>query len=306
MSVRLALPLTVPEPTAVMARSVFQCGSPYLRLRDALTPVFFDVRFANLFSNNELLAEAPWRLAIITMLQFTENLSDRRAAEAVRNRIDWKYLLGLELADPGFNSLVLSEFRHQLVAGDSEAQLLDVLLITWREQQLLTPSEQPSRTLMHVLTAVCAVNRLSYMIEATQAARHALAGSTPEGLCVQAGPVWAEHHVRPVDDYQIPRGDDAREAYATQVGRDAYTLMGSILELKNPIYMSDNPNLRRLSTLWWQNFRQVPEGYRLVSHGCAPKKPVEWVFWRKTNEDFPITFQPKSCNPDFLVLGSGQ
>ena len=59
----------------------------------------------------------PWRLALVTILQFRENLSDRQAAEAVRARIDWKYLLGLELTDAGFDFSVLSEFRTRLLRG---------------------------------------------------------------------------------------------------------------------------------------------------------------------------------------------
>src|SRR3954464_2272809 len=70
-----------------------------------------DAQFAPLFPSRGQPAEVPWRLALVTVLQFAEKLSDRRAAEAVRGRIDWTYLLGLELADPGFDASVLSEFR---------------------------------------------------------------------------------------------------------------------------------------------------------------------------------------------------
>ncbi len=67
---------------------------------------------------------APWRLALVTVLQFMENLSDRQAANAVRARIDWKYLLGLELTDKGFHYSVLSEFRDRLLDGESEQNYL--------------------------------------------------------------------------------------------------------------------------------------------------------------------------------------
>lgn len=63
--------------------------------------------------------EAPWRLALIPVLQFMEDLPDRQAADAVRGRIDWKYLLGLELADPGFDESRLCEFRKRRVARGS-------------------------------------------------------------------------------------------------------------------------------------------------------------------------------------------
>jgi transposase len=58
----------------------------------------------------------PWRLALVTVFQFLEHLSDRQAADAMRGRIDWKYALGLELTDPGFHFSVLAEFRARLVA----------------------------------------------------------------------------------------------------------------------------------------------------------------------------------------------
>jgi len=66
---------------------------------------------------------------MITVMQFAENLSDRQAADAVRGRIDWKYVLGLSLTDPGFDHTVLSEFRSRLIAGESEGLLLDTLLV---------------------------------------------------------------------------------------------------------------------------------------------------------------------------------
>lgn len=54
---------------------------------------------------------------IVTVLQFAENLTDRQAADAVRGRIDWKYCLGLELTDKGFDFSVLSLFRARLLDG---------------------------------------------------------------------------------------------------------------------------------------------------------------------------------------------
>lgn len=79
-------------------------------------------------------AEAPWRLALVTVMQFAEGLSDRQAADAVRSRIDFKYALGLELTDPGFDHTVLSEFRARLVAGNSEQVLLDTMLTLFKEK----------------------------------------------------------------------------------------------------------------------------------------------------------------------------
>ena len=128
---------SVPEETARVARAAFAHGTPYLAFRDTLGPVFQDEDFATLFPACGQPALPPWRLALVTMLQFREQLSDRQAAEAVRARIDWKYLLGLELSDPGFDCSVLSEFRDRLLAGRAEALLLDKLLERCRASGLL-------------------------------------------------------------------------------------------------------------------------------------------------------------------------
>jgi transposase len=98
----------------------FRKATPDLTLRDELDTIYADSLFAALFPKRGQPAEAPGRLALVTVLQFAEGLSDRQAAEAVRSRIDWKYLLGLELVDPGFDFSVLSEFRDRLQVGGLE------------------------------------------------------------------------------------------------------------------------------------------------------------------------------------------
>ena len=113
----------VPEETARVARAAFRKGNPLLKLRDELGAIFADADFADLFPRLGQPGLPPWRLALVTLLQFRENLPDRQAAEAVRARIDWKYLLGLELADPGFDHSVLCEFRSRLLAGSAEERL---------------------------------------------------------------------------------------------------------------------------------------------------------------------------------------
>ncbi len=94
--------LAVPVDTARVARAAFRTGTPYLILRDQLGCIFTDGDFADLFPIHGQPAYPPWRLALVTLMQFREGLSDRQAAESVRARIDWKYLLGLELGLPPF------------------------------------------------------------------------------------------------------------------------------------------------------------------------------------------------------------
>lgn len=117
MSLKPQAVCPVPQETARVARAAYPKGNLYMQMRDVLGSIYTDEDFVDLFPKEGQPAEAPWRLALITMLQFLENLSDRQAADAVRGRIDWKYLLGLELTDAGFDASVLSEFRSRLGAG---------------------------------------------------------------------------------------------------------------------------------------------------------------------------------------------
>jgi len=113
----------VPEQTVRVAHAAFPKGHPSLTLRDHLGTMFQDEDFATLFPAGGYPGLPPWRLALVTLMQLRENLADRQAAEAVRARIDWKYLLSLELTDPGFDFAVLSALRDRLLAGSAEALL---------------------------------------------------------------------------------------------------------------------------------------------------------------------------------------
>lgn len=107
----------IPEETTRIAKSAFPKGNTMMKIRDELGILYEDEQFTHLFPLRGQPALAPWRLALVTIMQYAENLTDRQAADAVRARIDWKYALGLQLIDPGFDFSVLSEFRSRLLAG---------------------------------------------------------------------------------------------------------------------------------------------------------------------------------------------
>jgi transposase len=180
----------VPDQTVRVARAAFPKGTAYLRLRDELGRFYTDEDFAHLFSSRGQPAEAPWRLALVLVLQFAENLSDRQAAEAVRARIDWKYLLGLELTDEGFDFSILSEFRSRVLAGGAEHRLLEARLGHCREAKLLRARGRQRTDATHVLGAVRVLNRLECVGEALRHALNRLAVVAPSRLRARVGAEW--------------------------------------------------------------------------------------------------------------------
>src|SRR4051794_34409382 len=169
----------VPEGTARVARAAFRKGNPLLKLRDELGAVFADADFADLFPQLGQPGLPPWRLALVTLLQFRENLPDRQAAEAVRARIDWKYLLGLELDDPGFDHSVLCEFRARLLEGGAEERLLHRLLEVCQARGLLKARGRQRTDSTRVLASIRALNRLELVGETLRAALNELATVAP-------------------------------------------------------------------------------------------------------------------------------
>ena len=171
---------SIPEDTIRVARAAFPKGTLCMRLRDALGPIFTDEHFADLFAVRGRPAEAPWRLALVAVLHYVENLSDRQAADAVRGHIDWKYALGLELTDDGFDYSLLSVFRERLVAHHAEQRLLDAILGVGTQQGWIKARGKQRTDATHIVTAARALNRLECVGETLRAALNTLATNAPE------------------------------------------------------------------------------------------------------------------------------
>src|SRR5499426_732160 len=228
-------PLTpVPDQTARVAHAAFPKGNPYLTLRDTLGTIFQDDSFADLYAHDGQPGVAPWRLALVTILQFRETLADRQAAEAVRARIDWKYLLGLELTDSGFDFSVLSEFRDRLLAGEAAERLLEPLLVRCRAMGLLKARGQQRTDATHVLAAVRSLHRVELVAETLRAALNALATVAPAWLQGMAPLAWYERYGKRIEDTRLPQGQASRNAYGQMVGEDGFHFLEAMAAPDTP------------------------------------------------------------------------
>jgi transposase len=169
----------IPEDTARVAKEAFPKGSPYIVMRDELGPLYDDADFAALFSWRGQPAKSLGLLALVTVMQYMEGLSDRQAADAVRARIDWKYALGLSLTDSGFHYSILSEFRDRLLEGGQEADLLDKVLERLVERGVLKEGGQQRTDSTHVLANVRNLNRIECVGETLRQVLEDLARVAP-------------------------------------------------------------------------------------------------------------------------------
>src|SRR5215207_9839682 len=261
MSLRLQ-PLVppVPDDTARIARAAFPRGNPYVLLRDRLGPVFDDAGFADLYPRRGQPGYTPWRLSLVTLLQFREGLSDRQAAEAVRARIDWKYLLALNLTDAGFDHSVLCEFRARLLAGDAAERLLARMLDVAHDAGLLKARGRQRTDSTHVLAAVRALNRIESLAETLRAALNAIAGVAPAWLRALAPPEWHERYDRRIEDIRLPKTGPKREAYVAQVGADGYRLLQALKATNAPPDAAALPAVAVLRRVWARHFERDEAG----------------------------------------------
>ncbi len=281
MSLSLQPLPSVPDDTARIARAAFRRGNPYVLLRDKLGAVFADADFADLYPKLGQPAYAPWRLALVTLMQFREGLSDRQAADAVRGRIDWKYLLALDLADAGFDFSVLCEFRARLLQHEAAERLLARLLDAARENGLLKAHGRSRTDSTHVLAAVRTLNRLELVGETLRAALNAIAIAAPGWLRAVAPAEWHERYDRRVEDMRLPDTRPKREAYGVQVGTDGFVLLDALGRAGAPSDAAALPEVAVLRRVWTRHFEQAEIGSGDGTTGgqqadrCVRMRPVQ-------------------------------
>jgi transposase len=267
----------VPADTARVARRAFRKGSLAIRVRDELGGWYDDADFAAGFGVRGRPGISPAQLAVVTVLQFAENLTDRQAADAVRGRLDWKYCLGLALEDEGFDFSVLSEFRARLVAGSLELAVLDRLLDRCKELGLVKAGGRQRTDSTHVLGRVRVLNRLELAGETVRAALEALAAAAPQWLAGVIDESWQRVYGQRIDALRLPGSEAGREALAGQYGRDGYRLLDAVRAPGAPPWLRGLPAVEALRAIWVQQYyRDISEhGEKVIrrepgEHGLPP------------------------------------
>ncbi|WCD91192.1 hypothetical protein KPP03845_200153 (plasmid) [Streptomyces xanthophaeus] len=129
---------------------------------------------------------SPARLALVSVLQFAEGLTDRQAAHAVRSRLDWKYALSLELAYTGFGFSLLSEFRARPAEADAGRAVFDAVLAAAGEAGLVTAGKRLRTDATHVLAATRDLSHLEFVVETLRAALNQIAEAAGDWLVTVA------------------------------------------------------------------------------------------------------------------------
>ncbi len=312
MSLQQSNPMVVPEETARVAKAIYRKGNLAIHLRDELAGIYRDELFADLYPIRGQAAEAPWRLALVTVLQFAEDLPDREAADAVRDRIDWKYALGLELTDTGFDFTVLSKFRKRLAQGNAEHRLLDELLEVCTAKGLIKKRGQARTDSTHVLAKVRSLNRLGNLIEAMRLVLNTLATREPEWLSAWVPETWFERYGERFEGFRLPRGQDKIRDLAEITGEDGFYLLERVYAAEGPADLAKLEAVEVLRRMWvqqywlgdgkvrWRDAKDLPPNSLLLASPYDPdarlgsKRDLRWTGYK--------VHVTETCEEDFVHL----
>lgn len=266
----------IPDATAAAVRAAFPKGNLYVDLRTEFGTLYDDQLFADLYPPEGRPVEvAPWRLALVVVMQYMEGLTDRQAADAVRRCMDWKYALSLDLHDPGFDFTLLHDFRQRLLTHAAAQRLLDTFLSTCRARGWIKARGTQRTDSTHVFAAIRNLHRLECILEAMHYALNQLS---------QADPTWVQQHM-PLEWYaryglrsdqtRLPKDASKREALARQIGGDGYQLLDWVQAADTSPSVRDLPALEALRQIWLQQY------YRCTVPG------LEALRWRTGDEQPP-------------------
>jgi transposase len=257
-------PAAWPEPDPLVATAIaakYQGKRPRplaVLIRDRMGQWLHDEDFAAAFGVRGRPGWSPSRLALVTILQRAENLTDRPAAEAVRTRIDWQYLLGLPFDDPGFDHTVLAGFRVRGAQAGLEQVALDALLERLVSAGLVRAGGKQRTDSTHVIAAVAALNRLELAGESVRAALEALTAAHPDWLgqrvCVAD---FARRYGTPVTSWRPPVSQAKRDELAIAYARDGYALLEAVYDSSSPAWLRELPAVHVLRRVLVQNYTRI-------------------------------------------------
>jgi transposase len=266
----------VPETTVAAVQAAFPKGNPYIALRAEFGALYNDQLFADRYPPLGRPVEvAPWRLALVMVMQYSEGLTDRQAADAVRRCMDGTYALSLELTDPGFDFTLWHDFRDRLLAHEAAQRLLDTFLSACKARGWLKARGTQRTDSTHVLAAIRTLHRLECVLEAMHYALNQLSDVAPAWVRQQVPPAWYTRDGLRSDQARLPKDTSKREALAQQVGADGSQLLAWVQTAATSLGFRELPALEALRQIW------LPQYYRCTVPGG------EALRWRTSDEQPP-------------------
>jgi len=262
MSLKVRPVPPIPDDIATVVRQILPASHALVVLGEQLTDFIADEAFADLYPAEGRPALSPALLALVTVLQYWEFLSDRQATHMVITRLDWKYALHLGLTYAGFDHSVLCEFRQRLIAHDAQRRVFDQLLLALRRAGLLKGKHMQRTDSLAVLAAVRSLSRLELAMETLRLALGELEQQDPAWLKAAVPSSWAETYGTWTQAERLvhSKGEAGRaeaEKLLQQAGADGQWLLDKLAASGTPAALAAAEPVGTLRRVWGQQFESV-------------------------------------------------
>jgi hypothetical protein len=254
-----------------VARTVLQPDNWYIQIGDQLPQLLAGVPANNSSMTNETSNEFSKLLAMITLFQAHEHLTDHQAEDAGQLRIDWKYALHLPMVHPGIQARWLCDFRLNLYTSSESRSHLQQIINNMAKMNLWEDDTQIEAE--QVVESICTLNRIKSVRDRMAAALEVIAIHEPDWLRGSILAHWYSRYTYGASQPQLNSNNPVAIAAAT--GKDILYLL-TLLETSGPAYLAALPEIEALR-------RVLHEQYELTHLGRAR---IPKLLWRETRCGF--------------------
>ena len=257
--------------TSFVCDELFGSADRYRLFREKILPQLLTLRsqLETLYcESNGRPAIDPVLLCGVTLLQFMEKVSDRRAAEQVAYHLGWKYALDLELPYEGFHPTVLVYFRDRLEEKKAERVIFDGIVGLLIELGLIKRAGKQRIDSTHILGYVKEMSRLECAVETLRLALEGLAGVVGGKRPEFWERLWSLY-VQSEVGWRLSKAE--RDSRYRQCGQD----MKEILEWidKNDPKLSEMESIKLLRRVFGEQFEVIEA--TVQSRRTRPSRSVQ-------------------------------
>ena len=274
----------IPSDTAKTARAVFGKSNFYIVTGDQANSLFSGLILVDSNKQVQRPARTLALFYLIMIFQFLETLPDNQAADALRQRVDWKYALHLPLNHSGFQAATFCEFRKWLLVDRTSEHHLQTLLSRLSEVVLSTNRQSLNLDADQIVARVCMFSRLERIWEAFSLAVEALAIKRPDRLRAISLPHWYERYSRQRNNLNLRAEPSEQERLAQSIGADGFYLLEAIANIDG---LADLPEVSTLSQVWQDQYELV-EGKVLWRNEACANCSLATRLWDPLEQVHPI------------------
>jgi transposase len=250
------------------ANATFGKGNFYIAIGDQVERIFSGLELDDLYLRSRISTQTHARLYLITIFQFLESLPDDFAADAVRERMDWKYALHLPANYLGLKETLFCDFRGLLLTRPPFQANFRTLIARLVEIPSLPDQDGLQQDPAEIVKKVCLLSRLANVWNAINQVFEALAVKRPEWLRAISLPFWYERYGRHHHGVDLSTSAQAMTTFAQAIGEDGYYLMQA-MEKSNDSELADLPELRWLKGVWFEQYEYIEDGLAWRQEACA-------------------------------------